>query len=89
MSRTDCNQARQRARQRQKRRFRGPVVSSLHGERSQSGVKVRSQAGWRAYGVRWKARVAKAVADDEMREAWRVAAATKRVEAAARAAAKS
>lgn len=82
MTRQTTNQAAQRAKVSHRRRSRGPSESK-HGERSQSGVKVRSTAGWKAYLVRYKARFDKAKADEETRAGWREREAQKRADAEA------
>lgn len=67
----------QRARVTRRRRRRGPV-EQRHGERSQSGVKIRSVAAWKAWlaGPR-KAALAEARRVDELHASWRERAAEK------------
>jgi hypothetical protein len=77
MSRTDCNQAAQRAKHRRRRRARGPAEVK-HGSRSQSGVKIRSVAAWKA----WRkgphqAAVDEAARREQLRADWRKRAAEK------------
>lgn len=73
------NQDAQRAKHRRKRRGRGPVESMLHGERSQSGVKIRSKPAWQAWlkGPR-AAALAEADRIDALHASWRKRAAAKR-----------
>lgn len=68
------NQDAQRAKHRRKRRSRGPVLSMIHGERSQSGVKIRSKEAWAA----WKkgpyaAQLGEARRIDALHASWRKA----------------
>lgn len=76
MSRQTTNQAAQRAKVSRRRRFRG-APEKQHGERSQSGVKVRSTAGWRAYLVRRGAAVKAAAEHDDLIAGWRAREAEK------------
>lgn len=77
MTRQTTNQGQQRARVTRRRRFRGPGEVK-HGERSQSGVRVRSAEGWKAWVARRKAAIARAVEHDELVAGWRKREAEKR-----------
>lgn len=76
MTRTTTNQARQRAKHRQRRRSRGPVELK-HGARSQSGVKIRSVAAWRAYQAYQKILRGEARRLEALKASWRKRAAEK------------
>lgn len=70
----------QRAKVKARRRYRGPADEKQHGERSQSGVKIRSKAAWKAWlagpaqaAVNEAARVDQLVAGWRQREAEKAA----------------
>lgn len=77
MTRQTTNQARQRAKIKQRRRRRGPPEPQ-HGERSQGGVKIRSTAAWMAYRAYHKILVGEQRRLEAMRQEWHKRAAEKR-----------
>lgn len=77
MSRTDCNQAAQRAKVSHRRKRRGPPEMK-HGGRSQSGIKIRSGEAWKAYLAYRKILVGEQNRLEAMREKWRTREAEKR-----------
>ena len=82
MSGQTTRQAQQRAKVSQRRRSRHPRVSleevNEHGVRSQSGVKIRSKAAWKAYLGYRKIVAAEARKNDRLKAEWRARAAQKR-----------
>lgn len=74
----------QRARMSQRRRFRGPPERQ-HGERSQSGVAVRSIVAWKKYVARATAKFKEVQRREELKAGWRAREAEKREEAEKRA----
>lgn len=78
MTRQSTNQAQQRAKVSQRRRTRGPADEARHGQRSQSGVRIRSHAAWNAWLAYQKIARAEVRRLEQMKADWRARAAAKR-----------